>query len=149
VATNFYSSWNEWPTNLWTLPAFSEPPNMNRDNQTTPVALTATTQAKVCPYDEEELHIWFRLIEAQFVVAGIRSKKVKYANALANLPKQVLWDILDTLDVCNKSDEPFDYLKNTLLVQFGKSKWQSYFELQSLPMKMQGLKPNVLMGKLK
>jgi hypothetical protein len=56
---------------------------------------------------------------------------------------------LDTLDVCNDSDEPFDFWKNTLLGQFGKSKWQSYFELLHLPMEMQGLKPSVLMGKLK
>jgi hypothetical protein len=40
-------------------------------------------------------------------------------------------------------------LKNTLLEQFGKSKWQPYFELLRLPMEMQGLKPSVLMGKLK
>jgi hypothetical protein len=53
------------------------------------------------------------------------------------------------LYVCNESDEPFDYLKNTLLGQFGKSRWQSCFELLCLPMEMQGLKPSVLMGKLK
>jgi hypothetical protein len=40
-------------------------------------------------------------------------------------------------------------LKNTLHGQFGKRKWQSYFELLRLPMAMQGLKPSVLMGKLK
>jgi hypothetical protein len=44
-------------------------------------------------------------------------------------------------------DEPFDCLKNALLGQFGKSKWQSYFELLRLPMEMEGLKPSV--GKLK
>jgi hypothetical protein len=82
-------------------------------------------------------------------VAGIRSQKLKYANALASLPKQVLQDILDTLDVFNDSDEPFEHLKNTLLGQLGKSKWQSYFELLRLPMEMQGLKPRILMGKLK
>ncbi len=65
------------------------------------------------------------------------------------MPKQVLRDILDTLDVCNNSDEPFDSLKNTLLGQFGKSKWQSYLELLRLLMEMQGLKPSVLMVKLK
>jgi hypothetical protein len=86
---------------------------MTWDDLTTPVAAAVTTQVKLYPYDEEEPHIWFRLIEAQFVAAGIRSKKLKYANALAHLPKQVLQDILDTLDVCNKSDGPFDYLKNT------------------------------------
>jgi hypothetical protein len=122
---------------------------MTRDDLTTPVAAAATTQVKLCLYHEEEPHIWFRLIEAQFAAAGIRSQKLKYANALATLPKQVLRDILATLDVCNESDEPFEYLKNTLLRQFGKSKWQSYFELLPLPMEMQGLKPNVLMGKLK
>jgi hypothetical protein len=53
---------------------------------------------------------------------------------------------LDTLDICNDSDELFDSLKNTLLGQFGKSKWQSYFELLRLPTEMQGLKPSVLMG---
>ncbi len=122
---------------------------MTREDLTHTVAAAATTQVKLCPYDEEEPHIWFRLIEAQFTAAGIRSQKLKYANVLASLPKQVLWDILDTLDVYNDSDEPFDHLKNTLFRQFGKSKWQSYFELLCLPMEMQGLKPSVLMGKLK
>jgi ABC-type Zn uptake system ZnuABC Zn-binding protein ZnuA len=117
VATNFYSSWDECPTNLWTLPAYSEFSNMTQDNLTTPVAAAATTQVKLCPYDEEDPHIWFRLIEAQFAAAGIRSKKLKYANARASLPKQVLRDILDTLDVCNES----------MLRKFGKRKWQSYF----------------------
>ncbi len=111
---------------------------MNCDNLTSPVAAAATAQVKLCPYVEEEPHIWFRLIESQFAAAGIKSQKFNYANALASLPKQVLWDILDTLDVCNGSAE-----------LFGKSKWQSYFELLRLPMEMQGLKPSVLMGKLK
>ncbi len=122
---------------------------MSCDDLTSPVAAAATAQVKLCPYNEEEPHIWFLLIEAKFAAAGIKSQKLKYANALASLPKEVLWDILDTLDVCNDSAEPFNFLKNTLLVQFGKSKWQSYFELLRLPMEMQGLKPSVLVGKLK
>jgi hypothetical protein len=43
-------------------------------------------------------------------------------------------------------------LKEVLLRQFGRSKWQSYFEkkkLLRLPVDMQGLKPSILMGKLK
>jgi hypothetical protein len=55
---------------------------------------------------------------AQFAAVGIKSQKLKYVNALASLPKQVLQDILDTLDVCNDSAELFDFLKNTLLGQF-------------------------------
>jgi hypothetical protein len=60
---------------------------MTREDLTHPVAAAATTQVKLCPYDEEEPHIWFRLIEAQFAAAGIRFQKLKYANALASLPK--------------------------------------------------------------
>jgi hypothetical protein len=66
------------------------------------VAAAATTQVKLCPYDEEEPHIWFRLIEAQFAAAGIKPQKLKCANTLANLPKQVHRNILDALDVCNE-----------------------------------------------
>jgi hypothetical protein len=98
-----------------------------------PVAAAAIAQVRLCPYEEEKLHIWFRLIEAQFAAAGIKLLKPKYANALASLPKQVLRDILDTLDVCSDSAEPFNFLKNTLLGQFGKTKWQSYFDLLCLP----------------
>jgi hypothetical protein len=113
---------------------------MSQNNLTHPVAAAATTQVKLCPYNEEEPRIWFCLIEAQFAAAGIRSQKLKYASAL---------DILDTLDVCNDLDEPLDCLKDALLGQFGKSKWQLYFELLRLPMEIQGFKPSVLMGKLK
>jgi hypothetical protein len=122
---------------------------MTRDELTTLVAAGAIGQVRLCPYDEEEPQVWFRLIEAQFVAAGIRSQKLKYANAFASLPNQVLRDILDTLDVCNNSEEPFDCLKDDLLGQLGKSKWQSYFELLRFPMETQSLKPSVLMVKLK
>jgi hypothetical protein len=104
-----------------------------------PVVVAATSQVKLCPYDEEEPHIWFHPIEAQFAAVGIRSQKLKYANALASLPKQVLQDILDTIDVCNDSDQPFDRLKEVLLGRFGKSMWQSYFDLLRFPVEMQGL----------
>ncbi len=122
---------------------------MTHDDLTSPVAAAATAQVKLCPYDEEEPHIWFCLIEAQFAAAGIRSQPIKYAKALASLPKQILRNILDKLDVCNSSEEPFDCLKDVLLGQFGKNKWQSYLELFCLPLEMKGLKPSVLMGKLK
>jgi hypothetical protein len=117
---------------------------MAQNDLVLPVAAAATSQVKLCPYDEEEPHIWFRLIEAQFAASGIRSQKLKYHNALASLPKQVLWEILYTVDACNDSDQPFDHLKDVLLGQFGKSKWQwqSYFDLLCLPMEMQGPKPS-------
>ncbi len=108
-----------------------------------PVAAAVTSQVKLCPYHEEEPRIWFRLSEAQFAATGSKSQILKYANALPSLPKQVLWDISDTLYVCNDSDHPLDLLKEVLLRQFGKSKWQSYFELLRLPMDMQGLKPSI------
>jgi hypothetical protein len=54
------------------LPTFSELASMTRDDFTSPVAAAATAQVKLCPYDEEELHIWFCLIKAQFAAAGIK-----------------------------------------------------------------------------
>ncbi len=67
---------------------------MSRDNLTFPVA-AATPKVKLRPYNEEEPHIWFRLIVAQFAAAGIKSQKLTYAN----LPKQVLQGILAELGI--------------------------------------------------
>ncbi len=41
---------------------------MTHDDLTSPVAAEATAQVKLC-----EPHIWFRLIEAQFALVGIKS----------------------------------------------------------------------------
>jgi hypothetical protein len=114
---------------------------MTCDDLATPVAAAATAQVKLCPYDEEEPHIWFCLIEAQFSAAGIRSQKLKYANALASLPKQVLRDILDTLDVCNDSDDPFDQLKNTLLRQLERASGSPILSSCASPWKCRASNP--------
>jgi hypothetical protein len=50
-------------------------------------AAAAPSLVKLGPYDEDEPAIWFHLIEVQFGTAEIRTQKLKYANALANLPK--------------------------------------------------------------
>ncbi len=122
---------------------------MSCNDLTDLVAAAATAQVKLCPHDEEEHHIYFHLIEAQF--AGGRDQ----------IPKT---------QVCQCSDQPaqasplghfrhtrclqrlrqaFWLLKKTLHSWFRNSKWQSYFELLHLPLEMQGLKPRVLIRKLK
>jgi hypothetical protein len=88
---------------------------MSHSDNIQTVTTAVTSPVKLCPYNEEESAIRFLLIEAQFTAAGIKSQKLKYANALARLPKQVLQDILDTVDVCNESDQPFDLLKEVCL----------------------------------
>jgi hypothetical protein len=104
MAAQSVSSWDDLST-LWVSPIISVSSNMAQNDLIPPDAVAATSQVKRCPYDEEEPHIWFRLIEAQFAAAGFRSQKLKYANAQASLPKQVLRDILDAIDVCNDSDQ--------------------------------------------
>jgi hypothetical protein len=141
VASNFYSSWHECPSNFWALPTFSELSSTSHKDLTSPVAAAATAQVKLCHYDEEEPQIWFRLIEAQFAAAGIKSQKLKYANALASLPKQVLRDILHTLDVCDDSAELCDFLKHILLGQFGKANGSPTLNYFAFPWKCRTLNP--------
>jgi molybdopterin-biosynthesis enzyme MoeA-like protein len=56
---------------------------MTHDDLTSPVAAEATAQVKLC-----EPHIWFRLIEAQFALVGIKSQKLKYAMPLPACPSK-------------------------------------------------------------
>ncbi len=108
VALGFFCSpWEDLHLATWSAPTFTTSPNMSVEIGQ-PVAASAMTQLKRYPNDEEEPAIWFRLMKTQSAEAGIKSQKVKYANALAFLPKQVLHDILDTVYACNESDQPFD-----------------------------------------
>jgi hypothetical protein len=61
---------------------------MTRKDLISPVAAAATAQVKLCPYDEEEPHIWCNLIEAQFAAEGIKSQKLKYAMPLPACPSK-------------------------------------------------------------
>jgi hypothetical protein len=105
------------------------------------IAKAATSQVKLCPYNEEELAICFCLIEAQFATVGIKSQRLRYCNALASLPKQVLRDILDTVDVCNETDQPFDLLKEVLLGQLGKASGNPVLSCFSSPWKCRASSP--------
>jgi hypothetical protein len=115
------SFWEQFPAVAWAVPSFVFSHNMSQSDNGQTVTVAATSQVKLCPYDEEESAIWFRLIKVQFAAAGIKLQKFSYANALASLPKQVFGNILDTVDVCNESDQPFDLLKEVLLRQFGEN----------------------------
>jgi hypothetical protein len=79
---------------------------MSRDDLTHPVAAAATAQVKLCPFDEEEPHIWFRPSRLSLQRQGSDPKSSNTIDALASLHKQVLWDIFDTLDVCYNLNEP-------------------------------------------
>jgi hypothetical protein len=82
----FYSPWEDLNLTTWAAPTFTTSPNMSLEVGQPVVAAAATTQVKLCPYDEEEPAIWF-LIEAQFTKAGIKTQNFKYASILASLFK--------------------------------------------------------------
>jgi hypothetical protein len=81
-----------------------------------------STHCSSCIFSGETLSLWWGgtthlVLPHRGLVRrrGIRSQRLKYANTLASLAKRVLRDILDTIDVCNDSDQPFAHLKEVLL----------------------------------
>jgi hypothetical protein len=97
VASPFFvSSWNS-PIVAWAASSFAVSQNMSHSDNVQTIVAAATSQVKLCPHNEEEPAIWFRLIEAQFAAVGIKSQKLRYTDALASLPKQVLQIFLTQL----------------------------------------------------
>jgi hypothetical protein len=66
------------PFHCLAAPFFYFPEKMSETNNGQTVAAAASTQVKLCLYDEGEPAIWFRLIRAQFTTAGIKSQKLRY-----------------------------------------------------------------------
>jgi hypothetical protein len=88
VSPFLHSSWEQFPAIAWAAHSFHFPQNMSETDNGQTVTAAAATQVKLCPHNEEEPAIWFRLIEAQFAAAGIKSQKLRYTNALASLPNK-------------------------------------------------------------
>jgi hypothetical protein len=127
VASQFlHSSWEQFSSIAWATPLLIFFKTCRKLTMVRLLQQQLPRRSNIAPYDEEKPAIWFHLIEgARFAVAGIKSQKLRNANAVASLLKQVLRGILDTVDVCIESDQPFDLLKEVLLGQLGKSKCQS------------------------
>jgi hypothetical protein len=71
VASPFLaSSWEHLSAVVWAAPSFVLSQNMSHSDNGQAVAAAATSLVKLCPYDEEELVIWFCLIEAEFAAAA-------------------------------------------------------------------------------
>jgi hypothetical protein len=64
---------------------------MSHSNNGQTIAAAATSQVKLCPYDEGEPAIWLRLIEAQFTAAGNKSQKLRYASTWPACLSKSLW----------------------------------------------------------
>jgi hypothetical protein len=56
------SSWEQFPATAWAAPSFDISQNIYETKNGQTIAAGASTLVKLCPYDEEEPAIWFRLI---------------------------------------------------------------------------------------
>jgi hypothetical protein len=106
VDIKFYSSWDGCPSNLWTLPAFSELSTITRDDLTCPELRLQLLRLNFAHTMSRNLTSGSASSRPSLQWQGSDHRNSN-TNALANLPNQVLRDILDTLDVCNDSDDPF------------------------------------------
>ncbi len=118
---------------------------MSRENLIAPFAAAATAQVKLCPYDEEKPHPPHRgpVCSGRDQIAKTQIHQRSCQPAQASLPGHFGYP-----RCLQHSAELFDYLKNTLLGQFGKRKWQSYFKLLHFLIEMQGLKQHLPPGVL-
>jgi hypothetical protein len=65
VASLFLASfWEHFPAIVWAAPSFFFSHSISLSDNGQTVAAAATSQVKLCLYNEEEPTIWFRLTEA-------------------------------------------------------------------------------------
>ncbi len=93
---------------------------MTREDLTSPVAAAATAQVKLCPYDEEEPHIGSASSRPSLQWQESNHKSSNMPMPLPACPSKSFGTYYVTLDVCNDSDEPFDFLTNT----FAQAVWK-------------------------
>lgn len=88
-------------------------------------------------FSETSVTTWFRIVEAQFHLANIRSSRTKYFHVMSQIPPEVL----DKISQNDLDDEDYDKFKKSVIGTYEKSKIELFNDF--LSKQIYGGKPSV------
>ena len=112
-------------------------------------ATAAPHLVRLDEFNENNVELWFSSHTWQFHSNRITKSSDKYALARAKLPRSIMDAYTSELDALFLREDPYEALCHFFLAEFGKSKWISYFELLSLPVVVEDIRPSAVYQKLK
>lgn len=96
---------------------------------------------KPAPFYRNNPLVWFRQLEAQFSLRGIKSQETKFFHVLASLPEDVAMSI-------DENVTQYDEIKNAVVSNFHKTKQELMDEVMGT-LDLAGLKPSLALIHLK
>ena len=130
-------------------PLISESSVPSSDAAVAAAATAAPHLVRLDEFNENNVEHWFNSHTWQFLNNKVTKASDKYSLARAKLPRSITDAYTSELDALFQQDDPYEALRHFLIEQFGKSKWISYFELLSLPVVAEDIRPSAVYQKLK
>jgi hypothetical protein len=146
--TQTFSSWHSLPSSFAATIA-----DMSSEDAAAPaiVAAAATPLAHIHldSFIENNVELWLSRHETMWYVNNVTKSLSKYQLVRSALPRTIM-DVYGTeIASISLGPDPYAVLCDFLIKNFGKNKWFSYFQLLSLPIAVENVRPLELLGKLK
>jgi hypothetical protein len=115
------------------------------------VAAAATPLANIqlTAFSENNIEVWLSEQENVWYINNVTRANDKYTLVLSKLPRTIMDIFGSEIAAIGLGPDPYAALCQFLITNFGKNKWFSYFQLLSLPIAFEKIRPLKILGKLK
>jgi hypothetical protein len=143
-----WSDWDNLPT------GFAAPlTNMSSEDAAAPAivaaAATPLIQIQLTTFSEDNIELWLSEQENIWRLNNVTKASSKFAVVCGKLPRSIMDVFGQEIGAIGLGPDPFVELSKFLIRHFGRNKWNSYFQLLSLPIAVENVKPFTVLSQLK
>ena len=112
-------------------------------------AATPLVNIHLTAFSENDIEVWLSEHEIAWNINNVTRAKDKYMVVLSKLPRTIMNVFGSEIGAIGLGPDPYAALCRFLITNFGKNKWLSYFQLLSLPIAFEKIRPLKILEKLK
>jgi len=113
------------------------------------VAATPLAQIQLTTFSESNIEMWLSEHENVWMLNHVTKASSKFAVVRSKLPRTIMDVFGQEIGAIGLGPDPYTELCNFLIKHFGRNKWNSYFQLLSLPIAVENVRPFTVLRQLK
>jgi len=113
------------------------------------VAATPLAQIQLTTFSESNIEMWLSEHENVWMLNHVTKASSKFAVVRSKLPRTIMDVFGQEIGAIGLGPDPYTELCNFLIKHFGRNKWNSYFQLLSLPIAVENVRPFTVLSQLK
>ena len=146
--TRAWSAWDNLPVNF-AAPLTNMASEDAAASALAAVAATPLFQIQLTAFSDSNIEMWLSEHEHVWDLNHVTKASSKFTLVRSKLPRTIMDVFGQEIGRIGLGPDPYTELCDFLIKNFGRNKWHSYFQLLSLPIAVENVRPLQVLGQLK